>query len=200
MQDWQRQLIDLLLAKDVLRFGDFTLKSGRQSSYFVNLGLVSDGESLAALAVVYARKIVDDLGSASFDVLFGPAYKGIPLVAGVSMALKQRFGVNRPFAFDRKEPKSYAEGGHMVGAPIESGQRVLMIDDVLTDGATKVQTIELLRHECGAQVVGVLVCVDRMEPAEQDTTQAELFTRNTGVPVHALLTKSDIEQRYGQTL
>ena len=200
VHDWQRQLIDMLRAGDVLRFGQFTLKSGRPSSYFVNLGLVADGERLGALAGFYARKIVDNLGSASFDVLFGPAYKGIPLVSAISLVLSDRFGVNRPFAFDRKEPKPHAEGGRLVGTPLEAGQRVLMIDDVLTDGATKAQAIDLLRHEAQVEVVGILVCVDRMEPAGPGVTQAQEFSRRTGVPVHALVTRADIETGYGQTL
>lgn len=200
MHDWQRALIDLLRAKDVLRFGQFTLKSGRQSPYFVNLGLISDGEGLEALSQFYARQIFDELGAASFDVLFGPAYKGIVLVAGIALALRQHWGVNKPFAYNRKEAKDHAEGGALVGAPIEAGQRILMIDDVLTDGATKIQTIELLRRVAGVDVVGILVCVDRMEPGEAGATQSELFTRNTGVPVHALLTRSDIEEGYGHAL
>ena len=200
MPNWQQQLIDLLRARDVLRFGQFTLKSGRQSSYFVNVGLISDGESLGALAQFYGRKIVDDLGADCFDVLFGPAYKGIPLAAGIALVLEAQFGVNKPFAYNRKEAKDHAEGGQLVGAPIESGQRILMVDDVLTDGATKVQTIDLLRSVAHADVVGILVCVDRMEPAEGGLTQSERFTRNTGVPVHALLTRADIEAGYGHPL
>jgi len=197
---WQPQLIELLQDKQVLRFGDFTLKSGRRSSYFVNLGRIGDGASLTALAGFYARKIVEDLGAASFDVLFGPAYKGIPLAASIAMVLHARFGVDKPFAFDRKEAKPHAEGGRLVGTPIEAGQRILVIDDVLTDGATKLQTIELLRQEAGACVVGVLVCVDRMEPGDAGLTQAACFTRDTGVPVHALVTRSDIEADYGRDL
>jgi len=200
VHDWQRELIDLLERRDVLRFGRFTLKSGRESSYFVNLGLVGDGESLSALAGFFARKISEDLGSASFDVLFGPAYKGIPMAAAIAIALAERFGVNKPFAFNRKEAKGHGEGGMFVGSPMTPGQRALMIDDVLTDGATKIETIELLRRQAKVDVVGVLVGVDRMEPAEGGTTQSDLFTRTTGIPVHALLTKSDMEEACGHPL
>jgi len=196
----QRDLIQLLLDNDVLRFGDFVLKSGNRSPYFLNLGLVADGHSLSRLAEFYARKIAEDIGPETCDVLFGPAYKGIPLAAATAMSLAERFEANLPFAFDRKQAKGHAEGGRLVGHPIGEGARVLMIDDVLTSGGTKLEAIDLLRQEARAEVVGILICVDRMEPAQDGRTQVEAFAQQTGIPVHSLLCRADIEQFVGRSL
>lgn len=196
----KRELIQLLIDHGVLRWGDFVLKSGRRSKYFLNLGLVADGSGLSRLARAYADKIVHDIGGSTFDVLFGPAYKGIPLAAAVAVDLAARFGINKAFAYDRKEAKDHAEGGRFVGSVLQPASRVLLIDDVLTDGATKLQAVDLLRAETGASVVGILVCVDRQEPAGAGLTQAQAFQRETAIPVYSLLTRVDLEAFVGRSL
>ena len=196
----QRELIQLLIDNRVLRFGDFVLKSGKRSPYFLNIGLVDNGESLSRLARFYAEAIVGDVGADTFDVLFGPAYKGIPLAAAVSVSLAGGFDVNKPFAYDRKQAKDHAEGGRLVGGSLGRDVRVLVIDDVFTDGGTKRQAIDLVRLEARATVVGILVCADRMEPTDDGLTQAEDFQRQTGVPVHSLIRRSDIEEFVGHSL
>ena len=153
-----RDFLQLALDCRALRFGQFTLKSGRQSPYFFNAGEFHDGASLDGLARCYAQAIVDS--GLSFDVLFGPAYKGIPLVAAVAVALYRDFGLNIPWAFDRKEVKSHGEGGKLVGAPLRG--RVLIIDDVISAG-TSIGLSRQWISEAGAEPCGVAVALDRQE-------------------------------------
>ncbi|HNR23195.1 MAG TPA: orotate phosphoribosyltransferase, partial [Steroidobacteraceae bacterium] len=141
MQEFQRTFIDLALARDALRFGRFTLKSGRESPYFFNAGLFNDGESLAILGRCYAAAIAR--AGLGFDMLFGPAYKGIPLVAATAIALAGEHGRNLPWAFNRKEAKDHGEGGSIVGHRLEG--RVLIIDDVITAGTAVRESVALIR-------------------------------------------------------
>ena len=141
MQDYQREFIQLALNNQVLRFGSFTLKSGRQSPYFFNAGLFNSGKALAKLGQYYAQAIVDS--GIEFDVLFGPAYKGIPLAAACSIALAEHHNINTPYAFNRKEAKAHGEGGNIVGAPLEG--RILIIDDVMTAGTAIRESMEIIK-------------------------------------------------------
>src|SRR5918911_4910532 len=146
----------------VLRFGDFKTKAGRQSPYFFNTGLFDDGAKLARLGEFYARRLI--ASGLQFDMLFGPAYKGITLAAAVAIGLA-REGRNVPFAYNRKEAKDHGEGGLLVGAPLKG--RVVIVDDVITDGASKRESVELIRA-AGAEPVAVLIAMDRMERGGPD--------------------------------
>ena len=177
----------------VLRFGEFKTKAGRLSPYFFNAGGFDDGAKLGRLAAFYARSLLD--GGLPFDMLFGPAYKGIPLVAAVSIELA-RAGRNVPFAFNRKEAKDHCEGGLMVGAPLKG--RVVIIDDVITDGASKRESVEMIRA-AGAQPVSVLIAMDRMERKGADDnlsprSSVEDFELEYGMPVLSIATLNDLLQ------
>lgn len=158
MEDYQRKFIELAITEQVLRFGEFTLKSGRVSPYFFNAGLFNTGKALAALGSYYAQAIIDNCSE--FDVIFGPAYKGIPLASAAAIALAQDFDRNVPYCFNRKEAKAHGEGGVLVGAPLRG--RVLVIDDVITAGTAISEVLDIVRAE-GAQVSGVIVGLDRKE-------------------------------------
>jgi orotate phosphoribosyltransferase len=158
MDDYQRRFVELALARQALRFGEFKLKSGRLSPYFFNAGQFNDGESLAALGQCYAAALL--AADVEFDMLFGPAYKGIPLVAATAIALAEQCGRNLPWAFNRKEAKDHGEAGLIVGTALRG--RVVIIDDVITAGTAIRESIELIR-QAGAQPVAVALALDRQE-------------------------------------
>ena len=158
MQDYQKEFLEFALDQGVLRFGEFTLKSGRVSPYFFNAGLFNTGVSLARLGRYYAQSIVDS--GIEFDVLFGPAYKGIPLAAATAVALADLHDRDVPYCFNRKEAKDHGEGGSLVGAPLEG--RVLIIDDVITAGTAIREAMDIIAAN-NAQAVGVAIALDRME-------------------------------------
>jgi len=181
MLDYQRDFLDLALERRVLRFGDFTLKSGRNSPYFFNAGLFDSGAALARLGRAYAAAAVrSGLG---FDMLFGPAYKGIALAASTAVALAQEHGRDLPFAFDRKEAKAHGEGGLLIGAPLAG--RVLIVDDVITAGTAIRQSLKLIQ-EHGATPAGVLIALDRQERGQGALSAAQEVTQELGVPVVAI--------------
>jgi orotate phosphoribosyltransferase len=158
MHDYQRRFIALALARRALRFGQFTLKSGRISPYFFNAGLFSDGEALATLGRCYAAALVH--AGVSFDMLFGPAYKGIPLVAATAIAFAEEHGRNLPWAFNRKEAKDHGEAGTLIGSPLTG--RVVIVDDVITAGSAIRESMEMIRR-AAATPVAVLLALDRQE-------------------------------------
>ena len=177
----------------VLRFGEFRTKAGRLSPYFFNSALFDDGAKLARLAEFYARRLL--ASGLAFDMLFGPAYKGITLAAASAMALAG-LGRNVPFAFNRKEAKAHGEGGTLVGAPVAG--RVVIVDDVITDGASKRESVELLRA-AGAEPAAVLIALDRMERGGSDAqlsahSAVEDFERDYGLPVISIATLDDLLQ------
>jgi len=197
MESLSRQFIEFALQAGVLRFGDFTMKSGRRSPYFFNSGLFSHGSTLGRLARFYAQALLAAraVGRVDFDMLFGPAYKGITLAAGTAMALAD-FGVDVPFAFNRKEAKDHGEGGLIVGSPLAG--RVLIVDDVITDGAAKRESVELIRAH-GATPCGVLIALDRCERTGADDTLSSLsavaaFEQSFGIPVVAVASLNDLMQ------
>jgi orotate phosphoribosyltransferase len=181
MQDYQREFLEFALEKGVLRFGEFTLKSGRQSPYFFNTGLFSTGGSLARLGRYYARTIVD--AGIHFDVLYGPAYKGIPLAAVTAAALFDNHGLDVPYAFNRKEPKDHGEGGIVVGHALEG--RVLIIDDVISAGTSVRESVEIIRGE-GAEPAGVVIALDRQEKGKGEKSAVQEVEQDIGVPVAAI--------------
>ncbi len=200
MQDWQRRFVDFLVDTGSFRLGSFTLKSGRQSPTFVNTGLVDDGVGLLELGEAYAARMVDACGADGFDAVFGPAYKGVPLAVSSVVALARR-GLAVPYLFDRKEAKDHGEeasGGdeaaaRLVGHRPAPGSRLVLVDDVLTTGATKFEAVELLRRLIpGVTFPALVIAVDRQEADDQGDDAAGLFTAQTAIPVHAVVTMTDI--------
>ncbi|MET0281634.1 MAG: orotate phosphoribosyltransferase [Steroidobacteraceae bacterium] len=188
MQDYQAEFLRLALARNVLRFGEFTLKSGRISPYFFNAGAFDDGASLAVLGRCYADNIA--ASGLAFDMLFGPAYKGIPLVATTAAALHERHGRNLPYAFNRKEAKDHGEGGSIVGRPLAG--RVLIVDDVITAGTAIRESIQIIRA-AGAVPAGVALALDRQErgrdAAGNDLPESAVqeVQRLYGIPAFSIL-------------
>lgn len=163
MRDEKGAFIDFMVDSGVLRFGDFVTKSGRRTPYFVNTGLYTTAAQMRTLGRAYARAIVDTFGKDGFDVLFGPAYKGIPLVVTVALALLEEHGVDVRFTFNRKEAKDHGEGGLLVGHPPQDGDRVLIVEDVTTAGTSIRETVPLLRAAADIELAGLIVSVDRLE-------------------------------------
>ena len=188
MADNNRAFIELALASGVLQFGAFTLKSGRVSPYFFNAGLFQTGDALSALGAFYADRMMAADGS--FDVLFGPPYKGIPLVSAMAVALSRDHGRSLPYAYARKEAKDHGEGGTLVGAPLEG--RVLVVDDVVTAGTAANEAIEVIRA-AGAEPAGVLVAIDREERGQEGSLSAvQALEADHGIPVYSIVTFSEI--------
>ena len=161
MQDYQKEFLDFALNTGVLRFGEFTLKSGRISPYFFNAGLFNTGRSLAQLGKYYAQTIVDS--GIEFDVLYGPAYKGIPLAAVTAAALAEYHNIDIPYAFNRKEAKDHGEGGTIVGHELTG--KILIIDDVISAGTSVRESVDIIQQQ-GAQAGGVVIALDRQERGE----------------------------------
>ena len=192
-EDLARRFVAFAVETGVLRFGEFRTKAGRLSPYFFNSALFDDGAKLMRLAEFYARRLL--ASGVAFDTLFGPAYKGITLAAATAVELA-RLGRNVPFAFNRKEAKVHGEGGTLVGAPLAG--RVVIVDDVITDGASKRESVERIRT-AGAEPAAVLIALDRMERGGNDERLAthsavEEFTREQGLPVFAIATLADLLQ------
>ena len=183
------QFIEFLAKSGAIKFGDFTLKSGRQSPYFISTGELSTGALTYELGRYYARKINESFGS-DFDAIFGPAYKGIPLAVAASMALAKDFGINKSWLFDRKEKKTYGDASMFVGT-VDLGARVVIVDDVFTTGGTKFEAIERLEKGMKAEAKGIVIAVDRMEMGKRKNAITE-FTEETGVPVVAITNINDV--------
>ncbi|MFT3735095.1 MAG: orotate phosphoribosyltransferase [Rhodocyclaceae bacterium] len=183
---FSREFLGLAVRKGVLRFGEFKTKAGRLSPYFFNSALFDDGESFGELCGYYARAIRDS--GLAVDTLFGPAYKGIPLVAGTAMQLAAQ-GVNLPFCFNRKEAKDHGEGGTLVGAPLKG--RVLVLDDVISAGTSVRESVEIIRA-AGAELAGVVIALDRMERGTGDKSAVQEVRDSFGVPVVAVASLTDL--------
>ena len=194
------RLIDVLMDAEALRFGDLITKSGRPTPYFVNFGQIRTGAHLAELAECYADGVERVFGD-GVDLLFGPAYKGIPLAVATALALQRR-GVDVGFSFDRKEAKDHGEGGTIVGMQPRDGDRIVILEDVTTAGTSLRESLPLLRGSADVDVVGVLVGVDRLEHADDPTeTALDGIGRTLGVRVAALATIEDVTARlHGRTI
>ena len=187
MQQYQLTFIDLALRRNALRFGRFTLKSGRESPYFFNAGLFSDGESAAVLGRCYAAAIL--ASGLAFDMLFGPAYKGIALATSTAIALSLDAGPKMPFAYNRKEAKGHGEGGSVIGAALEG--RVLIVDDVITAGTAVRESIALIRA-AAAQPVGVALALDRQERGQGALSAVQELEQSQGVRCVSIVTLADL--------
>jgi orotate phosphoribosyltransferase len=193
MQDYQRELIRFALDTGVLRFGEFTLKSGRQSPYFFNAGLFSSGASLARLGRFYAQAIL--ASGISFDVLYGPAYKGIPLASATAIALADHHGRDVPYAFNRKEAKDHGEGGQIVGSPLDG--EVLIIDDVITAGTSVRESVDIIRAQ-GARPAGVVIALDRQERGRDERSAVQEVREQFGIPVFSIVSLGDLVEFLGE--
>lgn len=187
MQDYQLRFIDLALSRDALRFGNFKLKSGRESPYFFNAGLFSDGEAAAVLGQCYAAAILR--AGVEFDMIFGPAYKGIPLATALVIALATHHGRNVPYAFNRKEAKDHGEGGTVVGSPLRG--RVLVVDDVITAGTAVRESLEIIRN-AGAQPVAVALALDRQERGQGNSSAVQEIESQQGLTCVSVVTLADL--------
>jgi orotate phosphoribosyltransferase len=187
MHDYQRDFIDFALRHDVLRFGKFELKSGRISPYFFNTGLFNSGVALARLGEFYARAIVES--GIEFDLIFGPAYKGIPLGAAIAISFANSFERNIPFTFNRKEVKDHGEGGGTFGAPLTG--RVLIVDDVISAGTSVGESMAIIA-DGNAEAAGVMISLDRQEQGRDDISAVDEVRRRHGIPVHSIVTLVNI--------
>jgi orotate phosphoribosyltransferase len=193
MQDYQLKFIDLALSRDALRFGNFKLKSGRESPYFFNAGQFSDGASAAALGQCYAAAIVH--AGVEFDMVFGPAYKGIPLATSLVIALSEHYGRNVPYAYNRKEAKDHGEGGTVVGSPLRG--RILIVDDVVTAGTAVRESLELIRS-AGAQPVAVALALDRQERGLGEHSAVQEIENLHGLTCVSIVTLAELLQTLSQ--
>lgn len=184
MQPYQTAFLNLAIEAEALCFGEFTLKSGRVSPYFFNAGKFDNGLALSVLGSCYAAKIIDS--GVEFDMLFGPAYKGIPLVAVTAAALASEHGRNVPFAYNRKEAKDHGEGGSIVGAAMTG--KVLIIDDVITAGTAIREVLAMLEPYPQAQAAGVLIGLDRCEKGQTDLSASQAFEQEFNLGVHSIVT------------
>jgi orotate phosphoribosyltransferase len=189
MQDYQKAFLEFAIEKQVLKFGEFTLKSGRVSPYFFNAGNFQTGADLSRLSQAYANAIVES--GIEFDVLFGPAYKGIPLAAATSVALFEQHGRDVPWCFNRKEAKDHGEGGTLVGAPLKG--RILIIDDVITAGTAIRESMELIEAQ-QAEAAGVVIALDRQEKGTGERSAIQEVEQDHGIPVKAIIQLENITE------
>lgn len=194
MQDYQKAFIEFAIEQGVLKFGEFELKSGRKSPYFFNAGLFNSGKAMAQLAKSYANAIVD--AGLEMDVLFGPAYKGIPLAATTAMALSQEFGRDTPYTFNRKEKKDHGEGGNLVGAPLEGN--ILIIDDVMTAGTAIRESIDLMNAQPNAKPAGVIIAIDRQERGKGELSATQEVAKDYDIPVISIVKLEQIIEYVSQ--
>lgn len=187
MQAYQREFIRFAIERGVLRFGSFTLKSGRTSPYFFNAGLFNSGLALAQLWRFYAAAVVES--GIPFDVLFGPAYKGIPLAAATAVALAEQHELDLPWCFNRKEAKTHGEGGSLVGAPLEG--RVLIVDDVITAGTAIREVMQIIQAQ-GAQAAGVLIALNREERGQGELSAIQEVERDFAMPVVSIVSLTQV--------
>lgn len=187
MQENKKRFIELAIKYDVLRFGEFTLKSGRISPYFFNAGLFNSGYALAELGSCYAQTILEN--EIDYDVLFGPAYKGIPLVAAIAYALSVNHDIDKPYAFNRKEAKDHGEGGLIVGAELSG--KTLIVDDVITAGTAIREAVDIIKTE-GAETTAVLIALDRQEKGKGELSAIQEVNRDYGIAVFSIITLADL--------
>ena len=180
--------IDLAVQREALKFGKFTLKSGRVSPYFFNAGYFNQGQDLAVLGNCYAQTLIDN--AADFDMLFGPAYKGIPLAAATAIALANNHQRNLPFCFNRKEAKTHGEGGNLVGAELKG--KVMIVDDVITAGTAIRESIDII-HAAGAKPAGVLIALDRQEKGKTELSAIQEVEKEYQLPVYAIISLTDLQ-------
>lgn len=195
----KREFITFMMGADVLRFGSFTTKSGRQTPYFVNTGNYRTGAQIAALGDFYAALIHETLGG-QFDCMFGPAYKGIPLATAAAASLYRNYGIDKPFCFNRKERKDHGEGGDLIGCLPGDGDRVIIIEDVITAGTAVRETLPILQGCGNVRVEDMFISVNRCEVGKTPgKTAVDEVRENFGINVHALVSVRDIREYLGES-
>lgn len=187
MKDYQRDFIEFALSKGVLKFGEFTLKSGRTSPYFFNAGLFNSGADLARLGRYYATALADS--GIEFDVLFGPAYKGIPIASATAISLFEHHQQDVPYCFNRKEAKTHGEGGNLVGSPLQG--RIMLVDDVITAGTAIRESMDIVQAN-NASLAGVLIALDRQERGKGELSAIQEVERDYNAQVIAIVTLTDL--------
>ncbi|AVK35712.1 orotate phosphoribosyltransferase [Morganella morganii] len=187
MKAYQREFIELAMKKQVLKFGEFTLKSGRKSPYFFNAGLFNTGRDLALLGRFYAAALCDS--GVQYDVLFGPAYKGIPIATTTAVALAEHHDLDMPYCFNRKEAKDHGEGGTLVGSPLSG--RIVVVDDVITAGTAIRESMEIIRQN-NASLAGVMLSLDRQEKGKGELSAVQEVERDYGCQVFSIITLNDL--------
>lgn len=192
LREEKKSFIEFMMRADVLRFGDFTTKSGRKTPYFVNTGNYRTGKQIAELGKFYASLIKETCGD-NFDAMFGPAYKGIPLVTAAAAALAEGHGIDKPYFFNRKEAKDHGEGGSLVGYQPKDNDRVIIIEDVITAGTAIRETMPVLKQAANVEVSDMFISVNRCEVGQnKDKTAVMEVMEDYGISVHAIVTVQDI--------
>lgn len=191
MEAYKQEFIEFMVECQVLRFGDFVTKSGRQTPFFVNTGFYRTGEQLRRLGGYYAQAIEAKFGT-DFDVLFGPAYKGIPLSVAASMALSERYGADVRYCSNRKEIKDHGDKGILLGSPLADGDRVVIIEDVTTAGTSIQETMPILKSQADVQVLGLVVSVDRMERGQGEKSALSEIREKYGMETTAIVTMAEV--------
>ena len=190
----KKEFIEFMMSADVLRFGEFTTKSGRLSPYFVNTGNYRTGAQIATLGKFYAQCIMDNCGD-NFDAMFGPAYKGIPLVTAAAASLSRDFNVDKPYFFNRKEAKDHGEGGSLVGYKPQDGDRIIIIEDVITAGTAVRETVPVLQAAAKVSIPDMFISVNRCEVGQHAGKTAVMeVNEEFGINVHAIITVADIHE------
>lgn len=191
MEAYKQEFVEFMVRSQVLTFGDFVTKSGRKTPFFINTGRYKTGSELTRLGRFYAQAIVSQLGT-GYDVLFGPAYKGIPLVVTTAMALAERHGHDVGFCFNRKEAKDHGEGGVLIGRPLRDGDRVVIVEDVTTAGTSIRETVPILRAAAKVEIAGLVVSVDRMERGTGELNALAEVRQSLGAPAFAIVTIDEV--------
>ena len=194
MEDYKREFIEFMVESQVLKFGQFTLKSGRKSPFFMNAGAYVTGSQLIRLGQYYAKAIHDHYGE-DFDVLFGPAYKGIPLSVATTMAFSQLYGKDIRYCSNRKEEKDHGDAGILLGSPIKDGDRVVIIEDVTTSGKSIEETFPILKAQGDVEIVGLIVSLNRMERGKGTKSALEEIQELYGFKANAIVTMADVVER-----
>ena len=191
MEQYKKEFIEFMLSCDVLKFGDFTLKSGRKSPFFMNAGLYVTGRQLSELARYYAKAIHDQFGD-YFDVLFGPAYKGIPLTVATSMAYYDLYGKEIRYCSNRKEIKDHGDTGILLGSKLKDGDRVVMIEDVTSSGKSMEETVPIVREQANVEIIGLIVSLNRNEKGKSDKTALKEISELYGFPTAAIVSMPEV--------
>ena len=190
MEQYKEEFIKFLIKAEALKFGEFTLKSGRIAPFFINTGLFSDGEKISRLGEYYAQSIKEHFGD-NFDTVYGPAYKGIPLCTATSIALS-KLGVNKGYSFNRKKMKDYGDKSNVIGQSIDADTKLVLVDDVITAGTSIRETIEFLKAYGSPKINGIIVSVDRMEKGTGEKSALKQVSEDLGIPINAIVTLKDI--------
>lgn len=190
MQDYKKEFIEFLVRQKVLKFGDFTLKSGRKCPYFLNFGAIHSGESITKLGEYYAKALSEHVKD--FDVIFGPAYKGIPISVTAAMAYSRMFGKDIDYAYNRKEAKDHGEGGCIVGAKVNGDSKVVILDDVMTAGTALRESLDIMKEAGDPELKGVLIAADRMEKGQGEKSAIQEVKEEFGIDVYSIVDLDEI--------